>query len=194
MSTFFKADTKIKINIIKKEILTNLPKVITNKSEIYIYIKSQYYFQKSNNLYIHPPYCFYQNILNNNNISNVKIISEYKNDPVVNKIINEFKNITYHKLNLKYMISYLVNAYYLVGTSSEFFNIIILLNENLLSLWKYEYLEENKFDFNNNTKIIIFKMFASKKYKDLLINSDSIFSDIYFILKYKCEKNLTLLK
>ena len=197
LSSFFKID--IKINIIKKEILSNLPKVITNKSEIYIYIKSQYYFQKSNNLYIHPPYCFYQNILNNdilnnNNISNVKIISEYKNDPVVSKIINEFKNITYHKLNLKYMISYLVNAYYLVGAASEFLNIIIILNENLLSLWKYEYLEEKKFDFNNNTKMNIFKMYASKKYKDLLINSDSIFSDIYFILKYKCEKNLTLIK
>ena len=173
LSSFFKID--IKINIIKKEILTNLPKVITNKSEIYIYIKSQYYFQKSNNLYIHPPYCFYQNILNNNNISNVKIISEYKNDPVVSKIINEFKNITYHKLNLKYMISYLVNAYYLVGAASEFLNIIIILNKNLLSLWEYEYLEENKFNFNNNTKMIIFKMYASKKYKDLLINSDSIY-------------------
>ena len=42
LSTFFKTDTKIKINIIKKEILTNLPKVITNKSELYIYIKSDY--------------------------------------------------------------------------------------------------------------------------------------------------------
>ena len=114
-------------------------------------------------------------------------------DPVVSKIINEFKNITYHKLNLKYIISYLVNAYYLVGAASEFLNIIIILNENLLSLWKYEYLEENKFDFNNNTKMIIFKMYASKKYKDLLINSDNIFSDIYFILKYKCENNLTLI-
>ena len=98
LSSFFKID--IKINIIKKEILSNLPKVITNKNEIYIYIKSQYFFQKSNNLYIHPPYCFYQNILNNNNISNVKIISEYKNDPVVSKIINEFKNINFIFFNI----------------------------------------------------------------------------------------------
>ena len=34
LSSFFKID--IKINIIKKEILSNLPKVITNKNEIYI--------------------------------------------------------------------------------------------------------------------------------------------------------------
>jgi hypothetical protein len=118
LSSFFK--TAIKINIIKKEILTNLPKVMTNKSELYIYIKSEYYFKKSNSIYIHPPYCFYQNILDNYNISNVKIISEFKNDPVVNKIINEYKNITYKALDFKFMISYLVNAYNLVGASSEF--------------------------------------------------------------------------
>ena len=50
LSSFFKID--IKINIIKKEILSNLPKVITNKSEIYIYIKSQYYFQKITCIFI----------------------------------------------------------------------------------------------------------------------------------------------
>lgn len=195
LSTFFKTDTKIKINIIKKEILTNLPKVITNKSELYIYIKSDYYFQKSNKLYIHPPFCFYQNILNNYNISNIIIISEFKNDPVANKIINEYrnKNITYKALNLKYKISYLSNSYYLVGASSEFLNIIIILNENLIYFWKYEYLEENKVVFNNN-KVIIFKMLASKKYKNLLIKSYNIFSDIYFILNFKCENNFTLIK
>ena len=191
LSSFFKTD--IKINIIKKEILTNLPKVITNKSELYIYIKSEYYFKKSNSMYIHPPYCFYQNILNNYNISNAKIISEFKNDPVVNKIINEYKNITYTALNFKCMISYLVNAYNLVGASSEFLNIIIILNENLLFFWKYEYLEENNVEFNNK-KVIIFKMFTSKKYKNLLINSNNIFSDIYFILNFKCENNFTLIK
>ena len=195
LSSFIKAD--LKINIIKKEILTNLPKVITNQSELYIYIKSEYYFQKSNKFYIHPPYCFYQNILNNyniSNISNINIISKFKNDPIANKIINEYKNknIIYKSLNLKYMISYLVNAYYLVGASSEFLNIIIILNENLLSFWKYEFLEENRFDFNNK-KMIIFKMLASKKYKNLLINSDDIFSDIYFILNFKCENNFTII-
>lgn len=192
LSSIFKID--IKINIIKKEILANLPKVITNKSELVIYLKSGYYFQKSNKIHIHPPYCFYQNILNNYNISIVKIISQFKNDPVANKIINEYrnKNITYEILNLKYMISYLANSYYIVGESSVFLNIIIILNENLLYFWKYEYLEENKFYFNNN-KMIIFKMFASKKYKNLLIKSDNIFSDIYFILNFKCENNLTLI-
>ena len=173
LSPFFKTD--IKIYIIKKEILTNLPKVITNKSELYIYLKSEYYYQKANKLYIHPPYCFYQNILDNYNFSNIKIISEFINDPVANKLINEYrnKNITYKALNLKYMISYLVKSYNLVGSSSEFLNIIIILNENLIYFWKYEYLKENKVVFNNN-KMIIFKMFASKKYKMLLINSNNI--------------------
>ena len=120
--------------------------------------------------------------------------SFYNRDGFINKIIYEYrnKNITYKSLNLKYMISYLVNTYYLVGASSEFLNIIIILNENLRTFWKYEYLEENRVDFNNK-KMIIFKMLASKKYKNLLINTDDIFSQIYFILNFNCENNFTVI-
>ena len=145
--SFFKINSKI--NVIKNEVLTNLPKVIVNKNDLFIFIKSNYYLKKSSDLYIHPPYCFYQTILNNNNFSNVKIISEFRNDPIINKIIYEYKNITYEKIKIKYMISYLVNAYNIVGQTSNFLNIIIRLNENLLYLWKYEYLNENDDDLYN---------------------------------------------
>ena len=61
------------------------------------------------------------------------------------------------------MISYLVNTYYLVGASSDFLNIIIILNENLRTFWKYEYLEENRFDFNRKYFSIIFSEIILKK-------------------------------
>jgi hypothetical protein len=191
LPSFFKVDSKI--NIIKNEVLTNLPKVIVNKNDLFIFIKSNYYLKKSSDLYIHPPYCFYQTILNNYNFSNVKIISEFRNDPIINKIIYEYKNITYEKIKIKYMISYLVNAYNIVGATSNFLNIIIRLNENLLYLWKYEFLIENDDDLYNK-KMIIFKMIASKQYKDFLINSQDTFSQIYLILSNKCENNFTLIK
>jgi len=193
LSAFF--NTNLRINVIKKEILSNLPRVITNKNELYIYFKSDYFFQKSNQLYIHPPYCFYQNILNNYNFSIIKIISKYKSDPVANKIINEYSNIKYDKLSLKYMISYLVNAYNIVGASSYFLDIINRLNENLLYFWEYEYFNKNKDNFFNSIKkkIIIFKMFASQNYKNLLINSKNIFSHIYFMLNFKCGNNFTII-
>ena len=187
----FKIDSKI--NVIKNEILTNLPKVIVNKNDLYIFIKSSYFLKKSSDLYIHPPYCFYQTILNNYNFSNVKIISEFRNDPIINKLIYEYKNIIYEKIKIKYMISYLVNAYNIVGASSNFLNIIISLNENLLYLWKFEFLNENDDDLYNK-KIIIFKMLASKQYKDSLINSQDTFSQIYLVLSNKCENNFILIK
>lgn len=189
--SFLKIDYKI--NVIKNEVLTNLPKVIVYKNDLYIFIKSNYYFKKSSELYIHPPFCFYQAILNYYNFSNVKIISEFRNDPIINKIIYEYKNITYEKIKLKYMISYLVNAYNIVGASSRILNIIIRLSENLLYLWKYEYLNENDDDLYNK-KMFVFKMFASKKYIEFLINSQDTFSQIYLVLSKKCENNFTLIK
>lgn len=191
LPSFFKIDSKI--NVIKNEVLANLPKVIVNKNDLFIFIKSNYYLKKSTDFYIHPPYCFYQTILNNYNFSNVKIISEFRNDPIINKIIYEYKNITYEKIKIKNMISYLVNAYSIVGATSNFLNIIIKLNENLLYLWKYEIFNEND-DNLYNKKMIIFKMIASKQYKDLLINSQDTFSQIYLILSNKCENNFTLIK
>ena len=191
LSSFFRIESKI--NVIKNEVLTNLPKVKVNKNDLYILIRGNYFFKKSNDLYIHPPYCFYQAILNNYNFSNIKIISEFKNDPIINKIIYEYKNITYLKIEFRYMISYLVNAYNIVGTSSRFLNVIIRLSTNLLYLWKFEYLNENDEGLYRK-KIFVFKMLASKKYKDFLISSQDIFSQIYLILSNKCENNFTLIK
>lgn len=191
LPSFFRIESKI--NVIKNEVLTNLPKVKINKNDLYILIRGNYFFKKSNDLYIHPPYCFYQTILNNYNFSNIKIISEFKNDPIINKIIYEYKNITYLTIEFRYMISYLVNAYNIVGTSSRFLNIIIGLSTNLLYLWKFEYLNENDENLYRK-KMFVFKMFASKKYKDLLISSQDTFSQIYLILSNKCENNFTLIK
>ena len=148
LSLLLKID--LRLNIIKKEILTNLPKVKTNKSELYIYIKTNYSFIKPKDFDIHPPYCFYQTILNNFNFTNVKIISKFSNSPIINKIIYEYKNITYEKIKFKYIISYLVNAYNIVGESSNFFNIIIRLNDNLLYFWKYDYLKDNNIYLNKS--------------------------------------------
>jgi len=185
--------TDLRINIIKKEILSNLPIVATYKSELYIYIKTTYPFKKPKDFYIHPPYCFYQTILNNFKFTNVKIISKIKNSPIINKIINEYKNITYEEIKFKYIISYLINAYNIVGDSSNFFNIIIRLNDKLLYFWEYDYLKGNNI-YLNNRKIIIFRMFASEKYKDFLINSQDIFSYIYAMICFKCKNNFTIIK
>ena len=86
------------INIIKNEIMKNLPKVNVNPKELFIYIKSGDIFINYNSLYyIQPPLCFYQKILYNYyyNFANVTIISENNKNIIINKILSEFPNISF---------------------------------------------------------------------------------------------------
>ena len=57
-----------KFYIFKKEILKNLPKIKTNKNDLYIHIRGSDIFKNKNPYfapdYAQPPFCFYQKILN----------------------------------------------------------------------------------------------------------------------------------
>lgn len=55
---------EIKIGLLKSEILKNLPKVTTNKDELYIYIRSGDIFIIPHPRYVQPPFCYYKKILN----------------------------------------------------------------------------------------------------------------------------------
>lgn len=58
------------MNIIKKEIIKNIPEFKIKINSLYIYIRSGDIFIKTNNkLYSQPPLCFYQIIINNNIIN-----------------------------------------------------------------------------------------------------------------------------
>lgn len=54
----------IRFNIIKTEILNNLPKIETDPNDLYIHIRSGDIFEfPSNKAYSQPPLCFYQKII-----------------------------------------------------------------------------------------------------------------------------------
>ena len=85
---------EIRINIIKTEILNNLPKVKTNPNDLYIHIRSGDIFESpKKNTYSQPPLCFYRKILQNFKFRKVFIISENKNNPIINShTLNTWKN------------------------------------------------------------------------------------------------------
>ena len=87
-----------RINIIKDQILQNLPKIIVNPNELKIYIRSGDVFGKislSMSGYYQPPLCFYKNIINNFKFENIYIISENKNNPVIEQILIKYPKIIY---------------------------------------------------------------------------------------------------
>ena len=131
-----------RINIFKDQLLQNLPKIIVNPNDLQIYVRSGDIFGKTSSslgLYFQPPLCFYKNILNNFKFENIYIISENKNNPIIDQILIQYPNTKYNVNSLKYDMSILINAYNIVGAYSTFLKVLILLNDNLQKFWYFNY-------------------------------------------------------
>ena len=130
---------QIRIQYLKEEILTNIPKVNADPKELYIHIRSGDIFSpKTNCRYSQPPLCFYEKIINNNKFKKIYIISIDKKNVVLDALINKYNNIIYRKGNYKLAISSLVHAFNAVAPISSFFLVAIKFNDNLKNLWEYD--------------------------------------------------------
>lgn len=103
--TFFKGFKYLrKINrliIFKKQLLKNLPKIVTNPNDLYIYIRGGDIFVHSKReaySYFQPPLCFYTKILDEFNFRKVFIISEDKLNPVIPKLLSKYSYIKKRKI------------------------------------------------------------------------------------------------
>jgi hypothetical protein len=105
---------------------------------LYIHFRGEDIFINNfNSYYSQPPLCFYKNIINNFEFKKIYLISKDKNNPIVQKLINYYSFLIYSKNSLKKDISYLINAFNIVGSISSFLTSIIQLNDNLSFLWDY---------------------------------------------------------
>ena len=134
-----------RINLIREQILQNLPIIKLNPNDLYIYIRSGDIFTKTSMRgYYQPPLCFYKKIINNFKFENIYIISEKSNNPIIEKILNKYPKIKYKINSLKYDMTILINAYNIVGAFSTFSKVLILLNNNL----------QKFFYFNRRTNLL----------------------------------------
>jgi hypothetical protein len=110
-------------NLIKKELIKNLPKINVNPNALYIYIRSGDIFINFIRSYIQPPLCFYRLLLIYFKFNQIYIISENENNPVISKLLIQFPNIIFQKNSIKLDISYLINAYNIV----EHFQLFLII-------------------------------------------------------------------
>ena len=104
--SFYQKFCENRLNILRNEILSNLPKVITKPNELYIYIRSSYSGSIYNPIYFQPPLCYYKTILNNFNFINVNLIGKDKTNKMVDLLLNHFKFIFFKKKSIMEDISY----------------------------------------------------------------------------------------
>lgn len=179
--------------VIKNEILKNLPNVCVNPNDLYIYIRSGDIFEYYHRYYFQPPLCFYQNILNNFTFNNIYIISEKRNNPVIDKLFLQFQKVSYKINIMKYDIAYIINAYNLVGAYSTFLNYIIKYNDNLKYFWYFNFDTSIDYSiffgfkfYHNVTK---YRMNESDYY-NIMRNCSNLEEQKQIMLKYKCQNQI----
>lgn len=184
---------EFKTNILKNEIISNIPKIKTQGNELYIFIRSGNIFIKPHYLYAQPPLCFYEKVINYNKFEKIFIISKNKNNPVIDYLLNNHSNLIYNKNSLKMDLSYLLYAYNLVGAFSTLIYTIIRFNDKLKYFWEYNihipsvhyiYYELEK-------KITIYNMKPSYYYRKKMRHFCGNKEQLDLMIKEKCIYNFT---
>ena len=205
--TFFKGFRYLrKINrlmIFKKQLLENLPKIVTNPNDLYIYVRGGDIFRHAKRdayRYFQPPLCFYIKILDKFNFRKVFIISEDKLNPVIPKLLSKYSYIKKNKNNIKLDISYLIHSYNIVGARSTFFLTSIKFNDNLKFLWEYDcsslkqkylHLHYSVYIFPYN--YTLYNMNLSSHYKKLMFPWINSKKQKKMMIKEKCKKNFDII-
>ena len=199
---FFNLKPKIKINLMKNDVINNLPKIYSSEKYLYIHIRSGIIFTTQPHIfYAQPPLCFYKNIINNFKFEKIYLIANDKNNPVIQKLFNYYPYIIYTTNSLKEDISYLINAYNIVASISSFLMSIIQLNYNLKFIWDYSiYRMTDKilhyhYDFYKypNNNFTIYRMQPSSKYRNIMYYWKNTKRQRKLLLKEKCLNEFSII-
>ena len=191
--------------IFKKQLLNNVPKVITHPDDLYIYIRSGDIFGQFKNViqnYYQPPLCFYIKILFKYKFREVFIISEDKLNPVIPLLLSQYSNIKFMKNNLKLDISYLINSYNIVAAKSTFFSASIKLNGKLKFLWEYDFYSTKSKSYLNfhysfykfHIYYTIYKMYSSINYKKIMMPWINSPRQRKRMIEEKCMNNFDIIR
>ena len=194
-----------RLGIFKKQLLNNLPKVITHPNELYIYIRGGDIFLESytHNIrgYFQPPLCFYEKILDNFKFNKVFILSQDSLNPVIPKLLNKYSYISKKKNELKVDISYLINSYKMVAGKSTFFSTSIKFNDKLNFLWEYDYSLSSQKYLHLHYSVYkfpfyytVYKMNSSHNYRKLMYPWLNTPKQRKMMIKEKCKKNFNIIR
>lgn len=200
----FKFKPDITINLLKNEILQNIPKVNASPYDLYIHVVSGdifNYFPLAT--YSQPPLCFYEKVFDNFNFKKkILITNKEKNNPIIRKLIKLYPNIISLNNSLKENISYLINAFNIIGSISSFLISNLLINLNLKFLWDYNIYQNKEkiyhlhYDLYKlpNNNFTIYRMEPSSYYKKNMRIWKNNKKQRYIMLNEKCTNNFKIIK
>ena len=203
--TLFNFKVENRMEVLRDEIIKNLPKVETNISDLYIHVRSSDVF-KHRDLnyapkYAQPPLCFYKKVIDNNKFDNIYIIAEDNYNPIINKLTEDYNNTRYIRNSKEKDIAYLAYAYNVVGSISSFYTTAIKLNKNLINVYEYDiypislkiiHLHHILYNFKRSYNI--YEMFPSEEYKEKMKIWELSGQQLDLMIKDNCTNDFILFK
>ena len=187
---FFFLKGEYRINLLKNEILNNLPRLETDPKDLYIYIRSGYLGSIYNSDYFQPPLCFYKNIINNIEFKNIYIIAIDKTNKIIDLLLNLYSKIIYKQNSIEIDIAYLVNAYYVIGAISTFLYAALKLNDKIKIFWQYG---QNTINYINKNNVLFYLMDYSQEYLNQRFEWRYNKTQIELMVKDICPKKFRIL-
>ena len=158
---FFYIRGDYRINLLKMEIIKNLPNIMTYPNDLYIYIRSGKLGSIYNWHYFQPPLCFYKSIINNIKFRHIYIIAIDKTNKIIDILLNIYSKIIYKQNSIKIDIAYLIKAYNVIGAASTFLQGILQLNDKIRIFWQYGV---NSFNYIYKQNTLFYIMDFSEEY------------------------------
>ena len=204
--TLFKEDYFIPIRnyIIKDEFLSNIKLIETNEDDLYINIRSGEDIFKNYDYspegYYQPPLCFYQTIIENFNFTNIYIISNGKENPVVEELLKLYNNTKYFHGTVEEDAAYIISAKNLVLPVSSFPVELIKFSDNLKNLFAFDLISEGDKKFWHFTdkhlrpcKFNRYIMYPNKEYTDIMIPWGQKKEQFERMISEKCTKKFKII-
>ena len=186
---FFYSKAEYRINLLKNEIIKNLPAIMTYWNDLYIYIRSGYLGAIYNRNYFQPPLCFYKNIIDNIEYRNIYIIAIDKTNKIIDILLNLYPKIIYKKNAINIDIAYLVNAFNVIGTISTFLSGALQLNDKIRIFWQYGI---KTFNYINKQNTLFYIMDFSKEYLNQRFEWKYNKTQIELMIKDQCPNKYKL--
>jgi len=134
----------VRTYILKNEIFSHIKLIDTKLEDLYINIRSgKDIFKNHRHLhsnYFQPPLCFYQTIISMFNFSNIYIISNGIENPVIDKLLKSYNNTKYFHGTVEEDVSIILSAKNLVLPSSSFSVELIKMSDNLKNLFEFNFI------------------------------------------------------
>ena len=193
---------QVKIDLIKEEILGNLPSVKIETDSLFIHIRGGDIFKKHvGRYYSQPPLCFYERIINSETFNKIYIFSIDRSNVIINALLNKYKYIIYNENILEYDISLLCHENNIVLSVSSFALSAIKLNDNLQNIWEFDimrpsekflFLHHHIFKFN--IKYTIHTMRPSDLYASKMFIWKRSPEQIKLMMEDKCPYDFSVTK